>query len=149
MTMFAHTGYHGFDAAQGAEEIGFHGLAEDPHRHLLHRSPGTHTSVVHENVDATVLRKHLLDRITDGSLVVYIERSHRHREAFCRDDLPKLTGPVHVSHRRDYGVSATPERHRSSQSDATTGAGNQRKMPKSGTLWGRKKLIAAEKMTLR
>jgi hypothetical protein len=39
----------------------------------------THTSVVHENVDATVLRKHLIDRITDRSVVIHIERGHRQR----------------------------------------------------------------------
>jgi len=30
MTMFAHAGYHGFDAAQPTEKIGFHGLGKTP-----------------------------------------------------------------------------------------------------------------------
>jgi DNA invertase Pin-like site-specific DNA recombinase len=54
--MLAHAGYHGFNAAQRTEKVGFHDLAEYANRYLFHRSSSGYTGVVYENVDASGAR---------------------------------------------------------------------------------------------
>jgi hypothetical protein len=126
MTARAHARYHGLNAAQSTEKVRFHDLAEGPYWHLFHRSSTTtYASVIHENVNATVLCKHLIDRIGYGTVVIHIEHGYGHRKPFGRDDLPKFSATIQISHRRNYFVAATCERHGGCQSDAATGAGNQ------------------------
>ena len=93
MTARAHARYHGFNAAQTTEKVRFHDLAEEPYWHLFHRSSSTtYACVIHENVNATVLCKHLIDRIGYGTVVIHIERGYvtgrPSAETIVRSSLP-------------------------------------------------------------
>src|SRR5262245_39423264 len=125
MTTFAHARNYCLDTARPTKKIGLHDLPEHRHRHLFHRPSGTYPCIVHKNVDATVLRKHLADRTVDRGVVIHIERSHLHGELLSCDDLLKFMGPIQISHRRNDFVAATRERHGGRKPDAAAGAGDQ------------------------
>ena len=74
MPPFTHPGDDGLDAAQRAEKIGLHDFTKPCRGALLHRSAATNPCVIHQDVEATVLREDLAQRTFDRSVIIHVER---------------------------------------------------------------------------
>src|SRR6478736_4223631 len=107
MPPLAHPGYDGLDAAERAEEIGFHHLAKSRRRAFLHRAAATNSGVIHQHVEATVFGEDLAERTLDRSIIVHVERGHRDRKLLGGHDFLKLTSTFRISHRRNDSMRTT------------------------------------------
>jgi hypothetical protein len=121
----AHPGYDGLDAAERAEEIGFHHFAKSQRGAFLHRAAATNPGVIHQHVEATVIGEDLAERPLDRSIIIHVERGHRDRKLLGGHDFLKLTRTLRISHRRNDSMPTTRKRHGGRQSNSAACSGNQ------------------------
>ena len=80
VTPFAHARDYSLNTTESAEEIRLHNRAKHRRRRVFHCPSATNTRIIHENIDAAILREHLVERIADGDVVVDVERGQSDRQ---------------------------------------------------------------------